>query len=683
MVEPDILRLVHERQIQQGTAPDIARIRSIPIVRVPAPEEVEQVQAYFLLPEAYAAGFRLFKEQVTSLFQVGVYGRLMCMTAVGGGKTGISYGIAAQCARWGLRKTLLLVPPRTVADKVGADLRFWRARLKMPFRVYDLSCPAAKRRELARRDSGLFVMPTTLLQNRTDARTLLEELDADAVVIDEAHWLKNPNSARTKRFDDWLKERAQKGRPVRVFPLTGTPSSKTVMSYHHQMKWSLGSDMPLPLRVGEARMWGDVLDSRTAPTFYQIQPLAGLLLWARDFAPPEEGPFSDDQDGCRRAYYSRLSRVPGVVSSTESACDATLIVRPRMLARPQGEEGARWAAVESYIEMVDKMVTPTGDQIAAPMLKWKWLYELSCGFYLDLVWPDAQEIAQKHSISVAAAEDVLERSRRHNGLLNHYHKALRDWLKENARKELDTPWYVGRDMMRFGAEHVGDELYTIWRIAKDAEHPDLVERRSEVRWVSHYKIQQAVQWALSQQTPRGIIWWDNVEVGSMLRQYFEHYRIPHYFGPSCRKADEDLQDPEKLGDCFLLLSVRGHGTGKNLQFHDRQLFLQWPRSSELVEQSLGRLHRPGQEAEEVLADLQMLTSFEEEHLSCSIIDALYMRLTLGHRWKMHIANFVPRPRVFPPEVLQQRGHDVNMLSASARAMLLEQFPDNYHVPQPS
>jgi superfamily II DNA or RNA helicase len=91
-----------------------------------------------------------------------------------------------------------------------------------------------------------------------------------------------------------------------------------------------------------------------------------------------------------------------------------------------------------------------------------------------------------------------------------------------------------------------------------------------------------------------------------------------------------------------IVSIRAHGTGKNLQAYSVSLVLTPPGSGATWEQLLGRLHRPGQNADEVLFKVWQHTKELRAAFDQALSDASYIETTLGSKQKLSYANIVDR-----------------------------------------
>ena len=134
----------------------------------------------------------------------------------------------------------------------------------------------------------------------------------------------------------------------------------------------------------------------------------------------------------------------------------------------------------------------------------------------------------------------------------------------------------------------------------------------------------------------------------------EHGMDPCYCpaGPEYNKRIKDKANWQKP----IIASVSAHGTGKNLQGMRYQQVVQWPRSASLAEQMLGRMHRVGQEADEITCPILFMTAFDHLNFAATLVDALYVQQTTKQRQKLVASSYITRPKVMPPEVLRERGY---------------------------
>jgi hypothetical protein len=104
--------------------------------------------------------------------------------------------------------------------------------------------------------------------------------------------------------------------------------------------------------------------------------------------------------------------------------------------------------------------------------------------------------------------------------------------------------------------------------------------------------------------------------------------------------------------------VRAHGTGKNLQ----RFWLNWfpnPMTDGAAwEQTLARTHRPGQRAEEVVAEVYRHTEENRAAVDTAIMRARYIRDTMGGDQKLLYAVVDFESPLAPLEALLGGGSDI-------------------------
>jgi hypothetical protein len=87
------------------------------------------------------------------------------------------------------------------------------------------------------------------------------------------------------------------------------------------------------------------------------------------------------------------------------------------------------------------------------------------------------------------------------------------------------------------------------------------------------------------------------------------------------------------------MSIRAHGTGKNLQKWCSQLVLSPPTGAKTWEQLLGRSHRLGQEADEVQCWIYQHTHAFKEAITRARIGAQYIVNISGNQQKLLYASY--------------------------------------------
>jgi len=307
--------------------------------------------------------------------------------------------------------------------------------------------------------------------------------------------------------------------------------------------------------------------------------------------------------------------------------------------------------VELMKKIVNDQRTPNGDVIDYAMHQFKWLWELSAGFYNQLVWPTLDEVIQQYplkwgrTISLDEAEALLEQAYKHHQLLQQYHQKLRQFLDHNHIPGCDSPMLVAQEIVH---QHEGHnprfvlpfdliKAYLDQRNEGRHTYPDLPERYSTPVRVCDYKIQAAADLAQSYHKEGAFIWYHHPDVGLWLHEELTRRGFPHHFAPA--GANEV---PYEEG---VVITSFSHGTGKNLQHKNRNVFLEVRREAYVMEQAIGRTHRSGQSADEVHVEVLLANGFDLSLFGGILRDADYIQSTTGQQQRLCYATYDP---VIPP-----------------------------------
>ncbi len=653
---------------------EIQRIVRLPIVELPTPEEIEafcreEVQAHY-----FDDGFRLFSTQVGSILAWDLYGGLFAPVGVGWGKTLITLMIANRAFEHGQsQRSALFVPSQVYLQLTQRDIAWARKRvgLRVPFILMGGRSQESRRTTSASQKKGCYILPYSYLSTR-DAEDVLNSIAPDLLILDEAHAVKNAKAARTKRLTRYMEQRQP-----RVVALSGTITSKSINDYHHLLAHALGANCPLPMDPALASNWSFVLDANADPSDAQVGPITPLLQWSRENFPAQKLPAG--VPGFRKAYKIRLNTSPGVVATGDNEIGVSLVIENTPADLKKVETTDEYVKLCKLMKDVEELWrTPSGDEIEFGFHKWRYLYELTTGYYYNLRWPSVEELQRRQRLTAAEAEAYLTEAKIHHEALQDYHKLLRRWLEYSGKPKLDTPLLVASNMAQHGGRDVGMPLYGAWKAAKDLEFDGMPERVSEPRRICDYKIQHAVAWA-SEHAEHGrgaLIWFHHDTAGRWLAEDLKAAGIDALWCPSesVRKGANAMVLDAANANRIMVMSMGGHGTGKNLQHFEHQLFLQFPRKADLLEQVIGRTHRNGQQADELVVHTMNTLQFDHLNTAACLIDALYIHQTTGSRQKVIYATWNPLPKVYPEDFLRERGFiDVAQLDAETRAALEEKF----------
>ena len=650
---------------------DIERILGLPIIEPLDIGEREEFNRNHLLARSFDKGFRLFDIQADALAAFEMTGGLFGGIGVGWGKTLLTLMIAQTAyVDRGCRKIMLQIPSQVYIQLMQKDIRWARGIIPMSYPIYALGgrSRAARVQMATSGRDGLYILPYSLL-SVPDTRELIDGIMPELVIADEAQNLANRRAARTRRVMEYINDHTPLGVAV-----SGTLTRKGVADYYHLMRWCCGMVSPLPLIQSTAFEWGEIIDSDASQINEEspITPdssgtLHQIIQWARREFPKD--PLHNTVAGFRRAYNRRMTTSPSVVCSSDAEIGTSLIIHNTPVAKYKEAEG--WTVLNELITQVDELwVTPNGDEIEYAIHCWKWLNELSAGFYNQLTWPTEEKVALSKQVDDSEAEALLLMSMEAHTAHQHMARMMRMFFDQED-SPLDTPMLVANDMARNGSENVPQELYSAWSEWHALLFEGMPERESTAVRVCSYKIDAAVEWAKSLRKG-GLIWYYHQEVG---RWIYEQLRVHGVDVLHCPAGNEhngtiiDLANQSKM----VVASISAHGTGKNLQHFSEQFIIQWPRSAGDAEQMLGRTHRNGQMADELIVNLCKTLPFDAINFGACLNDALYVHQTMGNKQKIIYAGYDPLPEVFPTSVLRQRGLETRVLTSEQERILRERF----------
>jgi hypothetical protein len=485
---------------------------------------------------------------------------------------------------------------------------------------------------------------------------LLDELNPDLIVADEAHNLKRAQSARTKRFTRYMRESPH----CRFCGMSGTMTNRSIKDYAHLIELALRKNSPLPNSHNELLDWSGALDVKPAKIM-----LPGVL---DQFCEGDENP--------RQGFRRRLVETLGVVATVEGALGTSLLVRN---VRP--EQGVPEDVV-SALEEVEEHWAYNGEEYSDPLSLWRFHRQMSCGFYYRWVWPNDEpdvEWLEARAAWKKAAREKIKQSRKGMdseflvaSAAERWRKSIEDHsgcegvfegedhsrcidengefgeCKLNPKKpDLCTgngPTFVptkckihpaypelcsGNEPKKYGpnVNLWACEEWIAWKKLKTRYNPTPPK---EAVWISDFLAVDVVERVkkLIKKDPdrKTIIWYHHKIVGERIA---ELSGWPHYGSGT---------DASTSTDDVIICSVATQGTGKNLQHFNHNMITTLPTSGQEMEQLLGREHRPGQEADICTTDYFDHTESLDQAMTNVIADALYIEDSTGQRQKILYAD---------------------------------------------
>lgn len=527
---------------------------------------------------------RLLPVQAQALWELGLRGGLLGPIGVGQGKTCLD--VLAPVVVRDCRLAVLLVPPGLVEQLVREYLA-WGEHFAVP----DLLLADGRefRQGPPRQRTRVVAYSTFSLAGSTD---LLERLAPDLVVADEAHCLRRREAARTGRALRYLAEHHP---DVRFACWSGTLVARSLRDFAHLSAFALGKGSPLPVDPDEVEVWAQATDPSPWPR------QAGAL--RRLCAPGEP---------LREAVRRRLVETPGVVAaSSPGGAQASVALRER---RPLPVPDAVWKAL---LPVRATWTRPDGEELVDALSVARCAGELACGFYYRWVFPGDPDPR----------------------LVWEWFKARRDWHRElrevlgAAAPHMDSPMLCAKAAVRaYQLPRYSGDLPT-WRAASWPRWRELrhsVRHETEVVWIDKWLAEDAAEWARSE---RGVVWYSHDAFG---RAVAEAAGLPlHCGGPG-----DDGSLAAERGDRSVVASLRSHGSGRDglQRLFSTCLVANPPGSGDAWEQLVGRLHREGQEADEVAVHVYRHTEELRAAVDRAIEEAKYVREVTGSPQKLLLAD---------------------------------------------
>jgi hypothetical protein len=212
-----------------------------------------------------------------------------------------------------------------------------------------------------------------------------------------------------------------------------------------------------------------------------------------------------------------------------------------------------------------------------------------------------------------------------------WHKELREKLKLR-QEHLDSPMLAANAAARFYEGYEGP--LPIWSAATWPAWNEIqaqVYHETEAIWVNDWLARDAAEWVKKH---KGVVWCDT---GAFGHRVAELAGLPyHGGGPNAETAIR-----AEKGDRGIVASRHAHGTGRDgLQRYFREQYTpEPPASGHAWEQLLGRLHRIGQEADEVDTHIPRHEPELVDALDSAVAQARYVYETTGANQKLLAATF--------------------------------------------
>lgn len=500
---------------------------------------------------------------------------------VGIGKTLCTFALALVL---GAQRPVLLVPgaAREPTDAKFADLaRYWLAPRPMP-----------------------QVVSYQLLSSPTSGPELLDRLQPDLIIADEAHKLKNPRTGATRRVGRYMARH-----PGTTFcAMTGTAWRKSIRNSAHLIIWALKHGAPVPLTYLDLIEWCEALDLKDG------RPRdPGALLEFCDAPPSHFDTYAKRIAAATEGFKRRLLSTPGLVQTDTQSCDQPLVIR--FLKAPDDPI----LDAEFYrFRKTDK--TRDDWDVSDGLSRLRHGEEISAGFFYKWVpRPPKPYLDARHDAAVA----------------------VREYIKASARSviKLDTTAQV----YQF---HGDDEALRKWREIEN--DPNGFKPNTVAEPITASVLGYAAAW-LRANTP-ALFWVRHEYVGQALSGMTG---IPYFgAGGKDQHGRHILKHSPKQS---AILSLKANMLELNLQAWNVNGVLCPPPDAPSWEQGIcGRTHRQGQDrpvfVDVIISSAENLHAVESAH-----IEAKWGEQTTGQPQKLLTATYdwthfpVAELRKLPPD----------------------------------
>lgn len=523
---------------------DLERILALP--RRPQPSGEELVESLTAALKTPSGTMKLRPVQAAALHEAVLAGGLVGAIGVGEGKTLLDLLLPVVL---GARRTVLLIPPELRDQVINRNI----PELSKHWRIPKLG-------------EDLYVVAYSELSSAR-AADVLEKLQPDLVIADEAHRLKHSTAACTKRFRHYFKTHPD----TKLCALSGTLVSKSIRDFGHLSKFALRDGSPLPHDGRVLVSWAEAVD----PGEWRSSP--------GDLTRLCEG-----DESARDAFRRRLLDTPGVISTCANRVSASLVFYERELANIPPD-------MQRALNRLRETWCIGEEEISDALTFSRYARQLAAGLYLKWVWPRGEPVEVREEW-MAARRD--------------WNRAVRQRLKASLPGQ-DSPLLCQR-AAQMGRWHC--PAWEPWFRIRKAARPS-----TEAVWVSDYLVRDAVRWGNAN---IGVIWVEHEALGEAIA------RLGHFplYGAG-EEASRRISD--ESGRRTIVASRRSHGTGKNLNQFYKQLVTTPSSNAATWEQLLGRLHREPTASDEVEVHVYLHTPEMRKALDDARVNARFIEGVKG------------------------------------------------------
>jgi hypothetical protein len=518
-------------------------------------------------------------EQAVMLYEAYHCKGLFASAAVGVGKTLVSWLLSLIL---GAQRPVVLVPA-SVEAKTHDDFRdlsrFWQSPRPTPQVItYE---------KLGNPQHAAMLCDCARCTNATHEPAVPGGLRPDLLIPDEAHRLRNPDAAVTRRVGRYMARH-----PETIYAcMTGTPWRKSLRNSAPQIIWALKWGAPLPLTYVDMQEWCEALDfsSREAPR----DP--GALTWLEGIDPKEVETYEERLEIAARGFQKRMLSTPGFFQTDKQSSDQPIYIR--FLQAPDDP-----ILDEAFHHFRKTATTLDGWDVDDAFSSLRHGTEMGCGFYYawdprpPKYWLDARRAAYKF------VQEQLGTS------LGRGHAPL----DSSARVYRAFP---------------NDPILQDWKAKEPTFIPNTVARPITASVLGY-----ATAWIKA--NGPALIWVQHDYVGNALSAMSG---VPYFASKGLDAAGRDIRKYSAKESA--IVSLRSNSVGKNLQGWNKTLVVGPPQAATDWEQGvLGRTHRQGQ-LNPVHVDVILACAENLHAVNMAYEEQWWVRSRGGAVGKLLIANY--------------------------------------------
>lgn len=420
---------------------------------------------------------------------------------------------------------------------------------------------------------------------RVQAATELETYRPDAIICDEVHRLKNKRAAVTRRVARYMHQYPE----TKFCGLSGTIMDKSLKDFAHILIWALKLQAPVPTTTEEIEEWAEALDMGVDPL---ARRKAGALL---EWCTPEDRAEGNDA-AARHGFRRRLTETPGVVSTIGEGEHVDCSIYLRAIKHP-----VEPVTEANFLKLRKEWATPDDWPLSSGADVWRHAQELALGLFY--VWeprpPEEWRDARRDWASFV--RDTISRGRTFDSEL-HVANAIDAGKLPDGKAKLER-----------------------WRAVRPTYEPVV-----KPVWCDDSALKACADWMKSP----GIVWTSHGFFAEALSKYTD---TPYFGAKGLTKDGLYIEDAVK--GTSVIASIDANREGKNLQkLWSRNLVVCPPPSAAWLEQLIGRTHRAGQEADEVIVDMLLGCRENYDALQNEIRGAWAIQQTTGKTQKVLLAD---------------------------------------------